>query len=49
MTADEKERMQQLCSAITQEQDSETLLNLVEDLNRLLPLKHGDLSKRQAG
>jgi hypothetical protein len=49
MTADEKERTQGLCSAITQEQDSETLPNLVEDWNRLLPLKHRDLSKRQAG
>jgi hypothetical protein len=46
MTADEQERMQELCSAIAQEQDSEKLLNLVETLNRLFALKEERLKKK---
>jgi len=36
MTADITERMQVLCQQISQEQDSEKVLQLVQELNRLL-------------
>jgi hypothetical protein len=48
MNATEQKRMQELCSAIAQEQDPETLLTLVTDLNRLLALKEARL-KQKAG
>jgi hypothetical protein len=46
MTADEQERMQELCLAIAREQDSEKLLNLVEKLNRLFALKEERLRQK---
>jgi hypothetical protein len=48
MNAAEQKRMQELCSAIAQEQDPKTLLTLVTDLNRLLALKEARL-KQKAG
>jgi hypothetical protein len=39
MDADEQKRMAELCSAIAQEQDSETLLRLVAELNHLFEIK----------
>jgi hypothetical protein len=48
MNAGEQERMRELCSAIAQEQDSENLLDLVENLNRLFALKEERL-KEKAG
>ena len=48
MNPDEQERMRELCSAIAQEQDSEKLLGLVENLNRLFALQEERL-KEKAG
>jgi hypothetical protein len=45
MNPDEQERMRELCSAIAQEQDSEKLLGLVEDLNSLFARKEERLKE----
>jgi hypothetical protein len=48
MNADEQKRMQELCSAIAREQDSETLLSLVAELNQLFELKELRLKEKEA-
>jgi hypothetical protein len=49
MNAGEQKRMQELCSAIAQEQDSDTLLGLVAELNQLFELKELRLKEKEAG
>jgi hypothetical protein len=47
MNADEQKRMHELCSAIAREQDSETLLSLVAELNQLFDLKELRLKEKE--
>jgi hypothetical protein len=49
MTADEQERMQKLCTAIANEQDSGTLLGLVAELNQLFDRKEQRLKQKGTG
>jgi regulator of PEP synthase PpsR (kinase-PPPase family) len=47
MNADERKRMAELCTAIAGEQDSQRLIGLVDELNRLLALKEERLKQRE--
>lgn len=49
MTADEPERMEELCSAIAREQDSKKLLSMVAELNALFARKELRLKQKQRG
>jgi hypothetical protein len=48
MTETERQRMMELCTAIATEQDSRIMLELVEELNRLLDGKQERLDFKQA-
>jgi hypothetical protein len=47
MIADERKRMAELCTAIASEQDSHSLIGLVEELNLLLARKEERLKQKE--
>jgi hypothetical protein len=47
MNADDQDRMKELCTAIAGEQDSNTLIGLVEELNCLLARKEERLRQKE--
>jgi hypothetical protein len=47
MNASERARMMELCTAIASEQDSEKMIRLVEELNRLLAMKQDRLDQKR--
>jgi hypothetical protein len=48
MNETERARMTELCTAIASEQDSQKMILLVQELNRLLATKQERLNQREA-